>query len=86
MYELYEATKEQLIPQTTVCEYNKIEILRVTPQLGGTLKSIYWNIITLGAAKVYAIRDNTGRVIHSSYVIPRCYKFQFLRGGGGTMI
>lgn len=81
MYELYEATKQQLIPQTTTCEHNKIEVLKVTPRLAGTLKSIYWNIITFGKVRAYAIRDDTGRIIHSSYVIPRCYKFPFLRGG-----
>jgi hypothetical protein len=81
MYELLEATKEQLNPQATVCEHNKIEVLMITPQLTGTLKSLYWNIITLGKAKVYAVRDNTGRVIHSSYVISKCYKFPFLRRG-----
>lgn len=81
MYELYYATKKHLIPQTTACEFSKIEILKITPQLTGMLKSMYWNIITLGKAKAYVIRDNTGKVIHSSYVIPKCYKFPFLRRG-----
>ena len=36
-----------------------------------------FQIITLGKAKVYCYRYN-GELVHTSYLLPKCYKFPFL--------
>ena len=36
-----------------------------------------FQIITFGKAKVYCYRYN-GELVHTSYLIPKCYKFPFL--------
>lgn len=36
----------------------------------------FW-ILTLGKAKLYCLREH-GKLVHTSYVIPKCYKFSFL--------
>ena len=36
-----------------------------------------FQIVTLGKAKLYCYRDN-GELVHTSYVIPKCYKFPFM--------
>lgn len=42
----------------------------------------WFQIITLGKAKLYFICDSkTGKVKHFSYVVPKCYKFAFLKNG-----
>ena len=49
-----------------------------------TLKSIvlniYWWLITNGKYRVWCAYDGI-KVIHTSYVIPKCYKFPFLKKG-----
>lgn len=87
MYELYEVCKEQYTFYSARCKHTEIEVIRPSCQYSEkTLKklvvNLYWNLITLGKAKIYLIRDDEGTLIHSSYVIPKCYKFPFLRGGG----
>ena len=36
-----------------------------------------FQLVTLGKAKVYCYRYN-GELVHTSYVIPKCYKFPFM--------
>lgn len=36
-----------------------------------------FQIITLGKARVYCYRYN-GELVHTSYVVPKCYKFPFM--------
>lgn len=43
-----------------------------------TLSRLIFMIITLGKSYIYYCKDNTGKVIHTSYVIPKCIKFPFL--------
>lgn len=40
------------------------------------VRSLFW-ILTFGKAKLYCLRDH-GELVHTSYVIPKCYKFPFL--------
>ena len=35
-------------------------------------------IMILGKSYIYYSKDNTGKVVHTSYVIPKCIKFPFL--------
>lgn len=81
-YELYEIEKSQYKPYISRTRYKEIEISKITAEIAGKVGALYWNLITLGKANVYMIRDEAGKRIHSSYVIPKCYKFPFLRGGG----
>lgn len=86
MYELYEINKKSCVFLNTLCKYKTIEIVK--PLCKYSFKSfkkfiydLYWSFITNGKAKIYIILDNNNEIIHSSYVIPHCYKFPFLRGG-----
>lgn len=38
----------------------------------------WFQFITLGKAKVYCYRYN-GELVHTSYVIPKCFKFPFMK-------
>ena len=40
---------------------------------------LLFQLATHGRAKIYAYREN-GELVHTSYVIPKCYKFPFLAG------
>lgn len=91
MYGLYEIKKANSKYCKSNCQYTAIETKKITPEItGNSLKgriiSLYWNPITIGKAKVYLIRNEEGKIIHSSCVIPNCYKFPFLRGKGGITI
>lgn len=39
--------------------------------------NIYWYLLTRGGYKVYLVKD-LGKIVHISYVIPKCFKFTFL--------
>ena len=67
-----------------------IDVEIVTPKIRGGLilqgenKSFklrvvrcLFQIITFGKAKVYCCRQN-GELVHTSYVIPKCFKFPFM--------
>lgn len=43
-----------------------------------TLSRLIFLIITLGKSYIYYCKDNTGKVVHTSYAIPKCIKFPFL--------
>lgn len=86
MYELYELKKDNLSPYETHSIRRNIEIIKVNDKLIAKsildkCRALYWNLITLGKARIYVVRDDYGSVIHSSYVIPRCLKFPFMCGG-----
>lgn len=83
MYELYEVKKEAYVKCNTKCEYKTIEIVDFTAELFGDTKkgafiAFMWKVITLKKPKAYVIRDNDGKIIHSTCVIPKCYKFPFM--------
>lgn len=43
-----------------------------------TFVRIYFQLMTLGKARlVYAVNE-TGEAIHTSYVVPKCFKFSFM--------
>ena len=84
MYELYEITKKSVKKTETSCQYNKIEITPFFKELfgnnvRGALIAIAWRIITLGKARAYVIHDSNNKILHFSCVMPKCYKFPFLR-------
>lgn len=40
---------------------------------------IFFSLITFGKAKIFYVLDDTnGKVVHTSLVIPKCWKFTFL--------
>lgn len=43
-----------------------------------TLIRLLFMIITFGKSYIYYCIDDSGKVIHTSYVIPKCIKFPFL--------
>lgn len=81
MHELYELKKEDLQKQETVCPYREIEISKLTGELFGGRGYIafFWNVITAGKGKAYIIRDKDGSIIHSTCVMPKCWKFPFMK-------
>ena len=51
----------------------------------GTLKNlmvrvVFW-VITFGKAKIFYVNDNSGSLMHTSYVVTPCYKFPFMKKG-----
>lgn len=82
-YGLYEINKQHIKEIQLKSDYKKIGISKINPSLAGSLvRALYWNLITVGKGKIYYIQNESGRYIHTSYVIPRCSKFPFLRKGG----
>ena len=85
MYELYMLKKAQATICETTSASSNVEISKITPALcGGSVKgflsSCLWTVLTLGKGRVYFIRDVQKKIIHTSYVIPRCIKFPFMKG------
>ena len=56
----------------------KLYISGETKSIKITLNRLIFTIITLGRSQIYYCTNNTGKVIHTSYVIPKCIKFPFL--------
>ena len=40
----------------------------------------FWTL-TFGKAKIYYLTDEHGEVIYTSYIIPACFKFPFMKSG-----
>ena len=79
MRDLYELTLNDLI-YFEIDEKVEIKKERLTPKYCGFAALLYWNIITLGRVRVYSLWKD-GKLAHTSYVVPKCFKFPFLRGG-----
>ena len=83
-YGLYEIDKQdirykRIKPKS---DYKDIGISKINPRLAGSfVRAFYWNLLTAGKGKIYYILNESGEYIHTSYVIPRCSKFPFLRKG-----
>ncbi len=73
-----------------ILEHNDLSVEVVTPTIRGGLiiqgekknlkllaVRLWFQCITLGKAKLFCYRQN-GELVHTSYVIPKCYKFPFL--------
>lgn len=45
------------------------------------LSRLYFWAITKGKLEIYYILSEAGRVAHTSYVVPACYKFPFMQKG-----
>ena len=45
------------------------------------LSRLYFWLITKGNLEIYYVLSETGSVIHTSYVVPVCYKFPFMHKG-----
>lgn len=72
---------------------NNFEIKEFTPSvLGGryylagekrnlktTLVRFYFQLMSFGKAKILYVQDDAGELVHTSYIVPRCYKFSFLK-------
>lgn len=53
--------------------------VKISSDLFGLRMFIYWNIISLGKARAYIMTDTNGEIAHYSFVMPKCYKFPFMR-------
>ncbi len=59
--------------------FGKLYISNEIKQFKKTLVRIYFTIMTFGKAKIfYVTSDSDTKVIHTSYVFSRCFKFPFL--------
>ncbi|HJD23228.1 MAG TPA: hypothetical protein H9694_03680 [Firmicutes bacterium] len=43
--------------------------------------SYFFQTISFGKARIYYVRNDAGELMHTSYVVPRCFKFPFLGRG-----
>ena len=85
MFQLYELNNTDFTPRDTLSAYKNIEIVSLKEKIlcspwKERLHLVYWYLITGGKARIYLIRNEEGTTIHSSYVVPRCSKFPFMRG------
>lgn len=79
MYELYEIDKEKFkLYQDVKCNC-LVEVSRIVPSVAGIKATLFWNFITLGKCRIYIARQGE-ELIHTSYVIGKCYKFPFVNG------
>lgn len=46
-----------------------------------TFVRLYFQLMTFGKAKLFCALDEFGKVTHTSYVVPKCFKFSFLKKG-----
>ena len=58
--------------------YSEIECRKISPKVVGWKNFFYWNIVTLGKARVYVVYDKR-MIIHTSFVIRGIEKFPFLK-------
>ena len=56
----------------------KLYIFGETKSIKTTLSRLIFMIMTLGKSYIYYCTDDTRKVVHTSYVIPKCIKFPFL--------
>ncbi len=86
MKRLYSCNAESVIFSETVFEIveEKPRFFRAYPTQKLSLRNIavntYWWLVTLGKYRVWCALDND-KVVHTSYVIPKCSKFSFLNKG-----
>jgi len=59
--------------------YDLHKNIKISSNLFGLKTSLYWNVITLGKARSYILTDEKGGIAHYSFVMPKCYKFPFMR-------
>lgn len=45
------------------------------------LVRIMFQCMSFGRAKIFCARDERGNLAHTSYVVPKCYKFAFMKHG-----
>lgn len=76
--ELYVIDKTKFVPYHNVNNHEKtVKIKRITPKTAGMKACLFWNTVTMGRCRIYSIRHGM-EVVHTSYVIEKCYKFPFL--------
>jgi len=68
-YELWLNDVAHLIPNhlSNGCSLD-IRCEKITAQLAGWKKALYWKIASLGKASMYVVRDGN-RIVHTSYVV-----------------
>lgn len=53
------------------------------PQENRSLKTtvvrFYFQLMTFGKARVFYVRDEKGNLMHTSYLVPKCFKFPFMK-------
>ena len=77
MYKLFMLSKEHFTPYALCKGVGLVTRERVTIANSGILSALYWNLVSRKKCYVYIVR-NGNKVIHTSYVIHRCFKFPFL--------
>lgn len=80
-HELYKASAVDTNFTKAISKDLMIQCVNITAPLAGKFRSLYWNVITLGKCKAYVVKDKQGALVHVSYVIPKCFKFPFMRRG-----
>ncbi len=57
----------------------KPSIFRLKLHSDRLLIYLFWFIITMGKYQIYYIKDNNGTIIHYSHILPKFFKFPFMR-------
>lgn len=68
-----------------VCEFTPSPRGWFIPGKGRTKKTalvrFYFWLISLGRAKIFYLKSEDGKPVHTSCVLPNCYKFPFMKKG-----
>lgn len=83
MYRLYRVTNDEKKMCDTSCEHNVILTSYISPSiceggLRGIIMALYWNIVSRYKGRVYFIKNEKNEIVHSSIVLRKCRKFNFL--------
>ncbi|MBX3577333.1 MAG: hypothetical protein KF723_08985 [Rhizobiaceae bacterium] len=80
LYELFEHDAD--IPAATAGEAD-IRVWKPTfgnlGFRGQFLRNVYWTLLSLGRFRIYYAADEGGKILHTSYLVPRIPRFPFMR-------
>lgn len=56
----------------------KPSIFRLSAHSRFRVINLFWFILTIGRYCIYYVSDETGQIVHYSYVMPKIFKFSFM--------
>lgn len=57
-------------------------IFLLRKHVGPILLYLFWFLFTCGKYVIYYVRDKKGKIIHFSHVMPRIFKYAFMKSSG----
>jgi len=76
--EFLERRNKDVLIEVFEPDISKLNIFGVESSLKLKAMNVYWTLVSRGKYKIYYVREGDS-VIHTSYCIPKCYKFPFMK-------